>query len=191
MSRQKDRGPSAFDTVAKLLSIRRRAIKQMTTEEVARTLLSCGRNEAPGTLFDLYFTARVPEAVLRDVLIGVWTMAEFPARYVSRAVWLHWFDVANRVARYPVPAAPIQIFRGATPKFRRGMSWTTDRDRALWFANRYSDRPGHRAGKLYQVTVPSEVVLADVDAVAGEGGRGEGEIIADPRRLPPVRLVRR
>lgn len=177
--------------VAELLSIRRRTTAQMTTEEVARALRSCGRNEAPRTLFDLYLTARVPEAVLRDVLIGVWTTAEFPARSVSRAIWLHWFDVANRVARYPVPAAPIQIFRGATPIFRRGMSWTTDRDRALWFSNRFSDGSLRRAGELYQVTVSPDVVLADVDAAAGDGGRGEGEIIVHPRRLPPVRRVRR
>ncbi|MFO0684924.1 MAG: hypothetical protein U0234_22895 [Sandaracinus sp.] len=172
------------------LSPRHPGGEQITKEDVDRVLVRAGRNGAPAALVDLYFVAaRVPDRVLREVLIGVWTAAEFPERVVSRSIWLHWFDVANRIAPYPTPAEPIQVYRGAISKHARGMSWTTDLERANWFANRFRDR-FECPSNVYEVTAPLDALLVDVDAVESRGGRQEREIIVDPRRLPRVQRVR-
>jgi hypothetical protein len=67
------------------------------------------------------------------------------------------------------------------------MSWTTDSERAQWFADRWSRTVGATA-HVYTVLAPPAAILADVDAIEGEGGRMEGEIVVDPAKLP--RLAR-
>lgn len=97
------------------------------------------------------------------------------------------FDMAD----YPKPAEPLTIYRGATPHRARGMSWTTDPDKARWFTEYREGRSSStRPAYVYTVVAPPDAVLADVDALeGGEGGRGEHEIVVDPRRLPKVRRL--
>lgn len=64
------------------------------------------------------------------------------------------------------------------------MSWTTSREVAAWFAERWRGKGAH----VYTVTAAPDAILADVDAILGDGGRGEHEVIVDPSMLP--RLVR-
>lgn len=92
-----------------------------------------GRDGAPALLHDLWSTGRVTPDVLRAVLPSVWSDAEFPERLLPRRLWLGWFELAA----FPRPPGTLTLYRGAVPRFARGMSWTTSATRAAWFANRW------------------------------------------------------
>jgi len=64
---------------------------------------------------------------------------------------------------------PVQVYRGALPKFARGLSWTTNLDVAVWFAERYG------LGKVFTTALPRAKVIAYLDH------RSEYEIILNPR----------
>ena len=61
----------------------------------------------------------------------------------------------------------ITIYRGYTPgKNKQGISWTLDKDKANWFANRFSSN-----GKVRRKQISKRDVFAFLD------GRNEKEII--------------
>ena len=103
--------------------------------ELARLL---GRNHVPALLSDLFSAGRLTPEVLRAVLPGVWSGAEWPETSLGRALWVAWF----RLADYPRPRRSIILFRGARPRYARGMAWTRDKDRASWFAQRWAAMTG-------------------------------------------------
>jgi hypothetical protein len=61
------------------------------------------------------------------------------------------------------------------------MAWSRDRDKAMWFARRWAST-GHVV-HVYTVAAPPNAVLADIDTLEPDG-RGEGEVVVDPRLLP-------
>jgi len=61
------------------------------------------------------------------------------------------------------------------------MSWTTDLERARWFAARYAVR--HRDGLVFAVDVEPSTVLA---LVGDPGGRNESEVVVDLALLPTI-----
>lgn len=161
----------------------------MTSDEVGDRLSRAGRAHGPAILYELWTDGEITTAELRDHLVPVWSMVEHPLRALPRRVWLSWF----RVLTFPKPVIPrggLVIFRGAIPAKARGMSWTTDPERAQWFADRCVSI-GAPAAHVYTVGAPRRAVLADVDAIEGEGGRGEREIIIDPDQLPRVTRFKR
>jgi hypothetical protein len=114
------------------------------------------------------------------LLADIWITTEFPNR--DRARWLNFFtsERAQR-DRLMTPADhaglatlpdPFQIFRGAGQRYARGMSWTTDREKAAWFARRFP-----RSGALFSTVVRKGRVLAYFTE------RGEAEALIDPRRI--------
>lgn len=140
------------------------------------------RVDRPALLFDLIAARYVDDAVLRDVLPGVWSAAEWPEVSLTRRFWIRLF----RRAAYPPPPR-LTVYRGAVPRYVRGMAWTTDRDKADWFARRWTISTG-RPAFVYVAEAPPEAVLADIDAL-DEGGRGEHEIVVDPSLLLAVRRL--
>jgi hypothetical protein len=78
-----------------------------------------------------------------------------------------------------------RVDRVDEPRYARGMAWTTDRDKATWFADRWGrvDRDAY----VYSVIAEPAAILADVDAIEGDGGRRECEIVVDPAMLPRLR----
>jgi hypothetical protein len=69
----------------------------------------------------------------------------------------------------------VMVWRGAEClKHARGLAWTLDRDRAEWFARRFS-RDGR--GYVWEARVPRCRIFAHLT------GRQEAEIVLDPRRL--------
>lgn len=75
-------------------------------------------------------------------------------------------------------AETVTIYRGYQYNASmRGMSWTVDRDRAIWFARRFARRA---APKLATVTVARSKILAYFD------GRNESEVVVLPRDLKQV-----
>jgi len=60
----------------------------------------------------------------------------------------------------------LTIYRGCTPQNRRGLSWTLDRDKALWFAKRF-----RQDGSVVTQRVFKRQVVAHFT------GRGESEVV--------------
>ncbi len=137
-----------------------------------------GRNAWPRLLFDWWYAGWLAVEDLRAVLPDAWCEPEWPQRQLTVAGWSDLFRVAGFVSDggQTPPSSPLAVHRGATWGRRRGMAWTTDRERAAWFAAR---REQH--GLVFTVTVEPDAVLAMID------GRDEHEIVVDPSMLPPVR----
>ncbi|MEO8625615.1 MAG: hypothetical protein ABI452_02845 [Candidatus Limnocylindrales bacterium] len=121
----------------------------MTAQETELALSRVGRNRAPGLLWDLFCARRLERAVLAAVLVGVWSAAEWPEYTLKRSVWLTWF----RMAAYQKPPETLTIYRGATPRYSRGMAWTTDEETAAWFARRWCSHTGLDT-YVYTVSAP-------------------------------------
>ena len=146
-----------------------------------------GRNDGPDILLECWHT--MPEAERPDTLAYVWSLAEWPERYLGTDIWVTWFRSVGFVseAGQPAPVEPLQLYRGSTWGRRRGMAWTSDLDRARWFADRTTrfGLLGHGGtGHVFGAVVSPAGVLAYIDRA---DGRGEGEIIVDPAYLPPIR----
>jgi hypothetical protein len=58
------------------------------------------------------------------------------------------------------------IYRGAEPKYKTGISWTTDKEKAEWFAQRFGNK-----GKVYTRKVRKEQVVGYFTR------RGESEVV--------------
>lgn len=80
------------------------------------------------------------------------------------------------------PSSPLLVFRG-TGASRRwfALGWTTDEERAEWFARRFLSR---QPGTVFTAMVPPEGVLGMLNA------RKESTVIVDPRRLRERRILR-
>ena len=97
-----------------------------------------GRNEAPAALARCWHT--MPEAQRPATLAYVWSIAEWPERALGTRLWVTLFRSVGFVSEsgQPAPVEPLRIYRGATWGRRRGMAWTSDIDRARWFADRWA-----------------------------------------------------
>jgi hypothetical protein len=162
-----------------VLAIARCAGRPLTVDEAETALSRVGRVNGPALLFDLYYSGCLTADMLPALVVGVWSAAEWPSGNLPRSTWINWF----RKAAYPPPSGPLVIYRGAIPQHARGMAWTTDRQRAEWFANRWA------GAHVYTVTAEPAAVLADVDAIEGDGGRRECEIVVDPAMLGRLRRL--
>lgn len=152
-------------------------------DEFTATALRLGRNHGPALLFDWWYGRRLTREDLAAVIGDVWTDAEWPAASLTVANWVELFRTAGFVSdeNQPKPTEPLRIWRGTTWGRRRGMSWTTERDRAKWFANRWERDDRHHA-LVFETVVEPAVVLALLT-----GGRSESEVVVDPRLLPAIR----
>ncbi len=85
-------------------------------------------------------------------------------------------DEDDRIALAAMPDE-ITVYRGYTPAVRnlRGWSWTTWRDKAKWFAQRFDTICGK--GRVARGTVRKEDVIAFLNR------RGESEILVDPQKV--------
>lgn len=102
-----------------------------------------------------------------------WTLAEFPARLITPEDWYFMFDHVLEeqgfhlgddgiIASNDVFPETLTLWRGALPEFREGMSWTDDKEQALWFAHRLDH--GDNIGKLYEITVGREIIIGRFNA---------------------------
>lgn len=102
------------------------------------------------------------------------------------STWLMLWEEAERIGalgatmtteeRDALAALPatVTIYRGTDGRGWRGLSWTLDRNRAIWFANRFK---AHRVGYCWK----AEVRKADIYAFTN--GRSENEIIVSPSKV--------
>lgn len=101
--------------------------------------LNLGRNEGLALLHDLHSGGSFSITDNPGVVADVWSMAEFPVNLMSAEIWVELFGEAGYTEhKQPAqrPAHPVTVYRGAPPERRHGISWTTDMDRARWFAER-------------------------------------------------------
>lgn len=154
----------------------------LTADEVSTAMSRVGRNDSPAMLLDLLNARVVPMDAFPGFVVDAWSTAEYPELFLPRRVWVDWF----RVADFPRPSEPLTLYRGAIPRYARRMAWTTDLGLAQWFAHRL---PHLGPGYVYTVSAPPEAILCDVDAIEGDGGRREAEIVVDPSELPRLRRV--
>jgi hypothetical protein len=90
-------------------------------------------------------------------------------------------DAADHEALARLPAE-FPVYRGFQGRGRRGLSWTTSRATAEWFARRFEvlDRLG-------EPQVVSGVARKE-DVLAYFGGRGESEVVIDPAAVRKQRV---
>lgn len=149
-----------------------------------KALLLAGRNEGPRLLSEWWDQKKIGKAEVVALLADVWSSVEWPSRHLRMRDWIAFF----RVADYPKPAEPLQVYRGAPPPYARGMAWSTDIERARRFAERWTIIG--RAAFVYTAVAQPDAVLADIDALLEDGGRGEHEIVVDPSRLGRITRLR-
>ena len=161
---------------------------EMTGEEFETALLHVGRNDGPALLYDLHFAGSISVAENPGIVTTAWAMAEFPSNLLEEDTWVELFEEAGyTVDGQPAqrPEAPVTVYRGCHPARRFGMSWTTDLERAQWFADRDL---GRGVGAVYEATVPTGWLLAYIHG----SQRGEAEFVVDAIALndETVKLVR-
>lgn len=100
-------------------------------------------------------------------------------RCVSRQEVIGYFKQADKeylmkpadLAHYNNLPEVLTIYRGVSPhRARLGLSWTADKDIALWFKQRYEQT---RQGELLTATISKKHVLAYIDE------RNEKELVVD------------
>src|SRR4051812_22878285 len=100
----------------------------------------CDRNAGPALLAEWRPELRPDE--LPVVLSSVWQMAEVPiGDDLEEDDWIGLWREAGFVstAGNPPPIAPLVVYRGAPAGDNGyGLSWTTDREKARWFARRWT-----------------------------------------------------
>ena len=122
---------------------------------------------------------------LRECLRDAWVLTEYPGRSLTKRRAIQLFRLAGWMSdtvegdvNHPDaprrPDIPLRLWRGATARYRRGLAWTANPERAAWFARRWKDD-----AKVWQVTVPPQRMLASFNA------RGEAEIVCDVSGLEP------
>lgn len=73
------------------------------------------------------------------------------------------------LAMYNSLPEQVTIYRGQLPKYRLGMSWTTDLEKATWFAKRFN-----RGGVVRKLVVDKSSILFC------KASRGESEVVIIP-----------
>lgn len=126
----------------------------------------------------------------RSLAESAWTLPEWPGQW-PRQAWLRVFNEVGFICSiredggvceyHPDEAAvgdeTVQVWRGALASAKRGMSWTTDRDRALWFVRRGDMTGQGRTMHLWTAKADPERVLAHFHT------RSEDEFVLDPTRM--------
>jgi hypothetical protein len=131
-------------------------------------------------------------AELRSCMPSAWSEPDAPESYLPRQIWLMMFADCGFVTDLPgglsAPTEPLTVYRGTTWGRRRDMSWTLDRNKALWFAQRmlsmqslHSPAPGApHIAHVFRAEIEPQAVLAYFDR------RNEREVVVDPRQLPSL-----
>jgi hypothetical protein len=158
---------------------------QLTADEFTTICCRHGRNAGPHLLLDYYFGDLIDDVVLSQVIGSVWSSAEFPGSWLTRVDWIDLFRHAGYTedGERTAPPSEITLYRGCPPSRTRGMSWTSDREVAQWFAERFRDRSERRNSAVYTTTVGGAQVLAKIS------GRNEFEYVIDTTSISVTRAV--
>lgn len=144
-----------------------------------------GRNDMPGILAVAILKNQLSRKELAKGIAETWIMAEWPVQAMDTNVWAYVFTQVcdegyfltddGEVKSHDELPEVMTLYRGCLPEFKEGMSWTTNKEEAIWFAHRLDHH--ENIGHLYTITVPCDIVFAKFD------GRGEGEIVIEVSQL--------
>jgi hypothetical protein len=138
------------------------------------------RSALPAALFFSVRSGHLSD--LDEIAAGVadaWTGCEFPLDGLKRADWSTLFDLVGFIRgdkRADRPVHALTLFRGSVPTLRFRWSWTTDREKAEWFAQRRQ----HADARVWTCSAPPSALLADF---SGGPKRAEGEFVLNTRGL--------
>jgi hypothetical protein len=149
-----------------------------------------GRNDLPLLLCENYADMNKHERA--KAIADTWVSAEFPAQILDIDLWLGMFfdtfdfdeyllDEGEIHLKHDLPE-PLTLWRGALPDFAEGMSWSSNKEKAEWFAHRLDH--DDNVGVLYEATIDTGLVLAKFD------GRGEFEYVIDVTSLDFIQDVK-
>jgi hypothetical protein len=126
---------------------------------------------------------------LRDIVADAWSLPEFPEANYSADHWSVLFTLSGHIHSTPDGIAPLKIrsipvlYRGAIHSRRKGLAWTSDRERAEWFANRFNDVPTFGTGHVWVLDgIPHGRVLGRFD------NRGEDEWVINTKGMTPRKV---
>jgi hypothetical protein len=158
-----------------------RAGETLSADDLWGLSVRAGRNHYPALLL----IAAIYEVIAADTITALvadaWCAAEFPQDCLRRADWLWLFGKAGyTVNGKPAgrPAEPVRLWRGSSPGLRRRWSWTSDPERAEWFASRC--RLFGQAAQVWQVEAPPASLLA---AMFGPDYRNESQYVVSTAGL--------
>ncbi len=155
----------------------------MTWAEVSARL---GRNDLPMAMIENWWS--MPRSEQARAIADAWTMAEWPSQIMDTNLWDMLFSIVTDghyivgddgelILRDTLPAT-MTLYRGAFDDFVFGMSWTTNLEKADWFAHRLEH--GSHRGRVYETTASRDDVFAKFDR------RGEFEIVLRSTRIGGV-----
>ena len=75
----------------------------------------------------------------------------------------------------------VPVYRGCSVNKVNGLSWTTDREKAIWFGNRFNFGSGDPPFDKECCLVSGEIAKQDIFAVFLE--RNESEVVCDPKKV--------
>lgn len=187
--------PSYAHLIAKRFEMKKAHIDEcLATHNYSSYVFTHERPYRVEAFQDIFYDLRKTPPEFWGLLSHVWTDSENIYQHLDTwmAVWdesipdRHYVMTEEERAILADLPATIEVWRGVKyDSAVEGMSWTIDRDKAIWFANRWirkDDTP-----KLVTATVEKDDVLAYFD------GRGESEIVAQPHNvtIKDISVVRR
>jgi len=113
----------------------------------------------------------VPE--LQEALAMAWTSCHYPARTFGIRTSVDLFKAAGFISDRPgveLPTSDLVVYRGCRPDGYFSLSWTTDYERAKWFAKNYNSD----GATVFRVEVPPQHILAMFSE------REENEAVVNP-----------
>lgn len=136
-----------------------------------------------------YSAQYLGEKDFADALAYTWTTTEFPNHdaNVSLNEFLNMFKKANKeylmneecLDAYNALPDKITVYRGTClQSTTKALSWTTDIDKARWFAGRFGDN-----GKVHEAQIDKK----DVFAYFADGG--EKEVVLNYKKLENIRTI--
>jgi hypothetical protein len=162
--------------------------KAVAERDFDQALDLVGNEQRPVLLYYWHFCNVIRPDELAAVILHAWSHGQAAQAcltglpIVRAGAWVEMFTATGFVSDTgrPAPTETQTLYRGAPASSNGwGMSWTTDRDRARWFADRFN-RDGYA---VFRADVKPAAVLAYAD------DRGEAEMIVNPRRLPRNRPI--
>ncbi len=146
-----------------------------------------GRNDGPMLLNEHWPALSADDRKL--ALLDAWITAEWPTLSIPWEIWLIFFKQTGFISDNPdikKPLQPLTIYRGAAKHKKKGMSWTQDKELAVWFANRFK-----AIGKsyLYTTDIEPDYILAIITGETDLCRSGESEVIVNPEGLNNIKRL--
>jgi hypothetical protein len=92
-----------------------------------------------------------------------------------------WLMTREELAHFESLPDTVTIYRGSSTNKINGLSWTTDKDKAIWFGNRFNFGASQPPFNKECCLTTGQIAKADIFAVFLE--RRESEIVCDPKHV--------